>query len=38
MILTEIDLKEKLEGLDWDFQNSCAEAIHSIHPYPVPTA
>lgn len=34
MILTEIDLKERLENLDWDFQNSTAEAIHSIHPYP----
>lgn len=34
MLSTEIDLKEKLESLDWNFQNSTAEAIHSIHPYP----
>jgi site-specific DNA-methyltransferase (cytosine-N4-specific) len=34
MILTEINLKEKLENLNWDFQASTAEAIHSIHPYP----
>lgn len=34
MILTEIDLKEKLENLNWDFKDSTAEAIHSIHPYP----
>jgi site-specific DNA-methyltransferase (cytosine-N4-specific) len=34
MILTEIDLKEKLENLNWDFQNSTVEPIHSIHPYP----
>lgn len=34
MILTEIDVKEKLESLDWDFKSSSPEAIHSIHPYP----
>ncbi len=34
MILTEIGLKEKLENLNWDFQDSATEAIHSIHPYP----
>lgn len=34
MILEEIDLKGKLENLDWDFQDSSAELIHSIHPYP----
>lgn len=34
MLSTEIDLKEKLESLDWNFQDSTAEAIHSIHPYP----
>ena len=34
MILTEIDFKEKHENIDWNFENSTVEAIHSIHPYP----
>lgn len=34
MLSPEIDLKEKLESVDWNFQDSIVEAIHSIHPYP----
>ena len=34
MIETEMDVKQQLENVDWDFSDSTSEGIHSIHPYP----
>lgn len=34
MTINDIELKKKLDNLDWNFQDSKTEAIHSIHPYP----
>ncbi len=34
MIISEPDIKLILNDLDWDFEDSSNEAIHSIHPYP----
>lgn len=34
MLIEDIDLKEKLNNIDWDFRDSISEPIHSIHPYP----
>jgi DNA modification methylase len=34
MIFTEIENKELLNDLDWNFTGSKSEAIHSLHPYP----
>lgn len=34
MMLTELENKELLNDIDWNFTGSKSEPIHSLHPYP----